>query len=1137
MTPLLCLLLMLFTPPGLSADAQTGAAAQSGSTPGPQAASQPQVSEPTSEELITSTLVSDISTASYYELVTWCGQLGIEDSGSRADLQKKLYDHFSLTPPAEQKKAGRSISVKSAKDTEYFTVSEMNEKYIVLRGDVVVVLNDPETGSTQEIHAQRLTLNQSLNTITATGGVEYMIKSGTTTENFTGESLSFNLNTWEGVFYDGSTSRPQARGSQTVTFHFQGDTISRLENDTVIMDGGSITSSDISVAPNWQMRAGRVWLLAPGEWALENATLFVGAIPMLYLPYFFYPGDEIFFNPVLGFDNKTGAYLQTTTYLMGKKKPQPNSTLSFMQLSGGGNTDYDQELHGIFLRKIPLKAGTKQESAPTLKLELDGYSRLGVFLGLMGDFSPLASFQVGIAESRSLFQDPVTGVGYTPFFIDSNDEAVSIWNQSSVFGLMLPLRFGLKGDLSASAGIGSLSTHFEYYSDPYFTSDFYNRSEGMQLTNNLQTLLTPPPSQQASRQSILSWNVTSRGDFSSLIKLPFIRALSIPFLNFMFTWQSRDAASDPDVPSIVAKADPARTFFFPSNLVAPNISVSLSGDVFRYSSSQPPSAPVNPGGTGGPVPALSPQSPSTPTPDPGKGFHPPELPTPPKAPEKPAGQADHFTFQAPSRRQDVSVAAARQAESSASLSYQVLPRSTYQQTFDSSRWQKQQDVNFNLLYSTLESGGSTQLVGNYSILDNMIGGSLTLSADGTYRLRSIPTDSSAVPIQQSLIRGDLNQDQLNIRTIFQSSVRPFAAFTMLSDSNLSYRLNLLLARESYDPTSDPLQPVFLSSNLGSVLLPWNKAVSEHALQSALSLKAFDSTSTLSFTAQLPPLDSRNLTGQLNVAYWIFQTRLQTGATYSQAMGVWTYQPLIAGETANFTKDSSLSEELQYNLTTQLLDRSTSQLRLWGLTSSFIALNMVPVDHLLGTPIPGKSQTFLPSTFTIGYSYTSDTTYFWKNRIKLSGAVNTNWNQNLQKYTDNAFNFTLSLNLSIFQFLDLTFSSNSYNNLMYKYIPGWGGKNVFIDLLKSFDFFQFPIPQDRYDSNFKLRSLSIQAVHHLGDWDLSFQYQGSPQIVTNADGSRTNKWIDAFAILVQWVAVPELRGRAHQDTTGNLYFRD
>ena len=51
--------------------------------------------------------------------------------------------------------------------------------------------------------------------------------------------------------------------------------------------------------PHWHIDATRTWLLPGGELAMFNALLYVGYVPVLYLPAFYYPKDELVFNPVL----------------------------------------------------------------------------------------------------------------------------------------------------------------------------------------------------------------------------------------------------------------------------------------------------------------------------------------------------------------------------------------------------------------------------------------------------------------------------------------------------------------------------------------------------------------------------------------------------------------------------------------------------------------------------------------------------------------------------------------------------------------------------------------------------------------------------------------------------------------------
>ncbi len=177
----------------------------------------------------------------------------------------------------------------------------------------------------------------------------------------------------------------------------------------------------------------------------------IGRVPILYLPGFFWPGDEFFFNPNFGFDSREGSYIQTTTYLHGSK-PKEDSPLSFLQIADSGDTGYTLEPHGLFLRKVP---GTT--TAPTdttnLKLLLDAYSRLGVLAGLAGDYSPLATFRTAIGVSRTIFPTSAFGYPYdlyqtyTPFWVNADGTSQSYWNSSSLFGLVVPFRYGLEGTL------------------------------------------------------------------------------------------------------------------------------------------------------------------------------------------------------------------------------------------------------------------------------------------------------------------------------------------------------------------------------------------------------------------------------------------------------------------------------------------------------------------------------------------------------------------------------------------------------------------------------------------------------------------------------------------------------------------
>ncbi len=1076
----------------------------------------PESAKPTAADLVSSTLEKDIDTASFYELAAWCQELRLEDSGSRKDLQTRLYAHFKIVPQPAQAAKGRTISVRSAKESEYFTIEEMDQKYISLRGNVVVVLTDTESGTVQEIHAQSIIYNQTLNVVTAKGGVEYITDKKGTKETFTGESLSFDVNTWEGTFFDGRSVRPQKRSGQDVNFYFDGDTMTRLENDTVVMTDGGFTSCDIPETPHYQIRATRVWILAPGEWALENAVMFVGRIPVFYFPFFFYPGDEMFFNPSLGYDEVKGQYVQTTTYLLGKKKKKEgdSSSFSFLQLQGDSDKDYDLELNGLFLRKVSRESGAAEKpDTNTLKLLLDGYSRLGVFLGLAGDFSPLATFSLGIAESRTIFKN---GSDYTPYFILGDGTEASYWNQSYIFGLPVPFRYGLSGGLKHSFDFGSVSSQFEYYSDPSFTSDFYSRSEGMQLTSNLESLIAP--SETANTKTNLAWDAGSSLDFSRLVKTPLLQTLSVSSIGLKLNWSSRAAPTTTGTPEA---SDPGRYFYYPVNFIAQISSASIRGEIFRISSTRAPQ-------TSAAQPAPGTTAPEAPKADPGKGFRPPLVPQPPEAKAPESAKRDRFAFMIPQRKRDEAVSG-QAMENSVSLTYQTTGRAGLEQSFDTSGWISREDVDFDVLYRTFDTGGTNQILSSFSLWNRLLSGSLSFDADASYRMRFDPAASLASATWQNLLLGDLKANTVNMKSTFQAALNPLNFAPLFSATNLAYKLTLKLYGMSLSGP-DPLNPLVVQT-----FPAWSKdSITDHSVSTALSFKDSDISSTLAFSAQLPPRDS-SLTGSLDLGLWMFSMHAQTGAT--QTAGTWLLNPLICRETLTLTKDITATEELQFDLNNPALEKSISRLKLWELNAGFTMQNMIPTNGL-GAP-QGGTEYFVPSSMNLGYSKTVDTMWLWKNRIKLDGSLTATWTQNLQKYIESSLDMSFTLKATIFRFLELSLTESSYNTNLFRYVPSWAEGlgtpwvNPIWDLARSFNFFNLT---DRYASYFKMRSIDLSAVFHFHDWDVSFKYQGSP-ILKTVTGVSQYEWTPAFSIQVKWTAVPEITARIYQNTAGTFYMRE
>ena len=401
-------------------------------------------------ELQRDSMQIEVSTAGFYELAEMARELGLQDSGTADELRSRIYKYYGIQSPTSPQKKGRTVTIERAAKATYAKVEEEEGGIIRASGGVILTLVE-ENGDTHRIEADSIAYDRARSTLTARGSVRYERKSGSTVESFSGETVSANLDDWSGIFLDGTfrrsgsatASTPGAAGSAAAPtaagtsssqrgLVITADTILKRSSDVMVLKNGVISACDAD-DPHYAIRAGRVWILGNKEWAMTDAVFSLGNVPILWLPFFYYPGDELVFNPVIGYRSREGRFVQTTTYLIGTK-PQQTGTSSILSFQDNGPAQ-PTELKGLYLRTV---SGPAPKDNSTLKVLADGYSGLGYMAGLQGDFPKLGflgktSFFAAAARSRTLFSS-TTGdssiSGYSPY--------------SSVIRLSKPVeRFGL----------------------------------------------------------------------------------------------------------------------------------------------------------------------------------------------------------------------------------------------------------------------------------------------------------------------------------------------------------------------------------------------------------------------------------------------------------------------------------------------------------------------------------------------------------------------------------------------------------------------------------------------------------------------------------------------------------------------
>ena len=461
-----------------------------------------------------------------------------------------------------------TLTIEQAVSAEYFSL-ENGTKELRLTGPLVIQLID-SSGVTHTIKAQYVVYNRDTKEVKAIGSVEYTRQTEYKTDIYRGESIAVDLDDNSGVFIDGSFNMEStASSSRKLIVHFE-SLISRSE-EVISLANGSLTACD-EIKPHYILRAKKIWLFESGDWAASNAILYVGAIPVMWLPLFYYPSKASKFHPVVGFRSRAGGFLQTTTYLAGAQSSEAQKS-SMLSTTEGALGSF-----GTYISRTQPSSESKNQT--NIAILGDVYSSLGVFAGLRGELASTYSYDlswlVGAAFSRSVFLES-TGY-YSPY--DSAGDYASVWNKWKLASIELPMRILLNFEASSKKNKTGLKWQISlpFYSDPFVEQDFMDRYESYDFFSILgsSSLKTIDERSSFSQKASLSWSWN-----------PFIEKNSFAFtlsnLSSSFNWKRKYASTagmNPTEKRLNA-VDPQRYFFYPDSARIIDTAFSMSGTILQ----------------------------------------------------------------------------------------------------------------------------------------------------------------------------------------------------------------------------------------------------------------------------------------------------------------------------------------------------------------------------------------------------------------------------------------------------------------------------------------------------------------------------------------------------------------------------
>lgn len=1021
-----------------------------------------------------------------------------------------------------------TIVINNARRTEYKKAEDTGNESIFLDGNVE--LSVQKNNTTSIIRADNVTYDRETEMLYAEGSVQIVQKSSSGEDTTTANSILLNTKTMEGVF-DGArvvmgNTDAFSLPSDSVLVIFA-DIFGKTDTNVISFKNSKLTFCD-EEDPHWQIKASRTWLLPGGEFAFLNALLFVGPIPVLYFPAFYYPKDELVFNPVFSYKPRTGYSIQNTLYLYGRK-PLPTSTDSSTTSESSAaqaveslksflrpNVLKEQKLEGLMLRN--LDENYSGNTSDYVKFLVDWYSNLGFMVGFESNFLPSdfvfskLNFGINLGFSNTIFNNGGDFVAYSP----STGRKIS--DKSNFLGLQLPFRYSANIEVEMQEPF-KLSLSAPLYSDPFFGHDFISyRSEHMDWISFFMenAMGETSETETISETSSFTWklNTSFSPKLPNAIK-PYINSLSIStssFVNILSLNTSFSSASTEEANDYQWKVNtPERKFFYPSQITPVNLKFSISGTLFQYpnvktTKSQNPKYSI----TMNKPDEIKSDSQLKKEQEEKEALEKEKNEINEDYSEEEVEEAadvdvnDFYTLSMPELA--FSTPSAKEISGlSYSLGYSLNTTLNTQFSYSSATLKSPSDFkwenvrSFMYSFSSPLSLNSALKYGNgFFSLSNSVAYSPSFQ-DHPFALEGDKNGGYSESSIKSLRQADFNARKQDIENSNTFGFYPLKYVPMFSETGITWNTTLKLLRIKFlgdldNPEWDVLGPDIFDSE--------SVTTNNVNLILAASEKEGLFKQSLTFSVVMPP-QLKQYSATLNLKFPFISFSLGSGFSQKEKDSPeFKKNPLQQSLSLSlFNSTLTFSESFNYNLEDNNPDSFKLSASWKGITASYIMSYTygADFDESVGW-ISRKEKEFLPYSASLSIAPKLPTFNTWFNRVTFTPSINANVVVDLIKPTSSYLLFTPSISFKINEFLTFTFSSTSRNSVLYRYFqtamgyPGRipGEQNFFVDLANSF---RFDNEQLRKGSGFKLKSLNFEITHDLHDWDLKMVFKMEPRLIT------------------------------------------
>lgn len=1099
---------------------------------------------------------------------------GEEETEDGEEKEKKKLVDVDVVEEELASGTADELVIRSANSARYFTYEKVDEDVFILQGAVQILVNQSSKKRQHLITTDKLIYNETTRTGTAVGEVRYRVYEyekepsefpdidGKAIEEFDSQVISFNIDYFNADILAGNTRTDKEVKygkdkalSETLTFRIYSPHLSRSRENIIVVSNASFTSSK-AIPPIYRIKLKNMWLLKPDEWAISRASIYVGEIPVMWIPFFVNPGDKFFFHPSIGFKTRTGGFINTTTYLIGTHK-RGNEDEEFLNLFNFSKQKSKKKIiKGLYLREP--EPGDKVRTYPDdwmLRYLLDYHTGLGGYTAMEGKFSKVNSgglfsmdnvdFTTAFAVSETVYNSKNT---YFTYYIDESGYFQRHWDQGYFFQYALPFRYQFRVSNSSTLfKYWKSDVNFELYSDSFLDRDFSQRS----FDYSWNELLDPNKrlrdlNARASQKSSYFWQ------WNNNVEIPFdkikervnignyIRSATISNLRAQIDWDRKEVLEEDRVEEyekgpggVEEKIE--NFFFYPKQTIMPSYQASMSGTLLSFDTDsfnflngikrdeekmkkkeeikqqleEARKRALDEKYKGPGYEIVGPDKPSSSLQDSPDENIEDSLQYPEFVPSTPS--VSTFKWQSASFNLDYNVA--NNANQTIFYDDTKITKVSYVDLFD--------DNYIKVAHFTNNSNGDLSF--NSKLLDGWTSYQYKIAIDLKYRYLNYDknlTDEQR-DVERKSAENYTKEDLTNSHTV---TLYPLKWLPLMAASNISYTADHFIGKDIFGTVEEPSW--FEEGNVED-----DKWWNQHRFSQSYNADYAGVNQTGSIDITLPPYDFAHEYKYVLANYFIdlsFSTKL----VENKQTKVISYEPLTAqGKLKFFNNKLSFTEDLVYEYEFDYIDRLNSTLVVWWWTSKLNferseAFNFNKEDFKFDTPDQYDKKLRLKS-WNNSLSYTSNSYYFWKDRVDFKVNTALTYNHDFIKFTNDSFSWSYGVNFGIFQYLTLNFSSSIKNDVVYMYDEEYAAQ-IGVDTR---DFWKdvengLALGDEKKlrESAFKVGTITFGATQDFGGWVLNFAYTGQAE-KDSESAIGDFEWKNELEISVHWKPLPEFKSQA------------